>query len=157
MKYISEPDRKRLEKLFDDGAARVDEWPEHWINGADEGISYCYECAGKEVERLTKENPGDEYFIDGGWGTEGDSQAYCETCGHILDNSFTQCACRGEVDHFLEYGFDINSDVDRLSMSKVIMSAGWESHNGEDIGFYGALHKLCWKILEDMGKEGAKE
>jgi len=148
MKHISEIDRKKLEKLFNDGAARVGEKPEHWINGSDESISYCYGCAEKEIERLKKENQQEEYFIDGGWGHAGDSQAFCETCGATLNNDYTQTACEEEVSHFLENGFDIKSDMDCLSMSKVICSAGWGSCDGKDIQFYNDLHKLCRAILE---------
>ena len=83
---ISEPDRKRLEKIFNAGADRVDEKPEDYINGADVSKSYCCDCAEKEIERLQKENPEEEYFIDGGWGLTGDSQEFCETCGAVLDN-----------------------------------------------------------------------
>ena len=148
MNHISEPDRKKLEKLFNDGAAMVEEEPEHWINGSDEGISYCHECAEKEIERLEKENPEEEYFIDGGWGSSSDSQAFCETCGSVLNNDYTQTACKEEVSHFLENGFDIKSDLCCLSMSKVICSAGWGSCDGKDIEFYDDLHRLCRQILE---------
>lgn len=149
MNHISEPDRKKLEKIFNDRAAMVDEKPEHWISGSDEGISYCSECAEKEIERLKKENPEEEYFIDGGWGTDGDSQEFCETCGAVLNNDYTMTACKDEVRHFFENGFDIKSDMDCLSMSKVICSAGWE---GDDENFYNALHKLCRRILKGGDK-----
>ena len=150
-KYIPEQDQDRLEKFFNDGAKGVEEHPEHWISGGDGGISYCYECAIKEVERLSKENPDEYYSVDGGWGNcNGDSQAFCEDCGRLLDNDFTQYACETEVDHFIEYGFDIESGDDCLAMSKVISSAGWRpiTKSDPDIEFYGKLHRLCRKILK---------
>ena len=40
--YISVSNREKLEVLFDAGEAKVPSEPEHWINGADEGLSYCF-------------------------------------------------------------------------------------------------------------------
>jgi len=148
--YISEQDQGRLEKLFNDCAEGIEEHPEHWIAGCDGGLSYCYECAAKEVARLSKENPDEEYSIDGGWGDcDGDSQAFCEDCGKLLNNDFTQYACETEVEHFLEHGFDIDNGYDCLSMSKVISSSGWQPYSpGDEVEFYDNLHRLCRRILE---------
>ena len=109
--YINETDREKLEKFFDEGADRVPSEPEYWIHGADEGLSYCLECCKKEVKRLSKENPKEEYSVDGGWDTEGDYTPFCEGCGMLLENTLTDCGCRDEVEHFLLYGFDIKSDT----------------------------------------------
>ena len=151
IKYISEQDQDWLEVVFNRGADCVEEHPEHWIYGGDGGLSYCLECCGKEVKRLSKEHPENEYSVDGGWGhAAGDSQAFCEDCGKLLDNDFTQYACETEVEHFLEYGFDYECGDDCLSMSKVISSAGWASYSNSNPEFYANLHRLGQRILEDL-------
>lgn len=158
--YIDETDREKLEKFFDEGAARVSSEPEYWIYGADEGLSYCLECCEKEVRRLSKENPKEEYFVDGGWGTEGDSTPYCKDCGKLLENTLTACGCGDEVEHFLLYGFDVKSDDDRRAMSGVIDACQWEPFPGQryrdeyakksTLDYFDDLHKLCRKILNDI-------
>jgi len=152
--YISEQDREWLEKVFSVGAECVEEFPEHWIAGGDDsGLSYCFVCAEKEVARLSKKYQTEEFVVDGGWGDYiGDSQAFCEDCGKLLDNDFTQYACEMEVDHFLEDGFDFECGDDCLSMSKVISSAGWEPISHNDLNFYNNLHELCNRILADINK-----
>jgi len=149
-KYITEPEREWLEKIFSDGSECVEEFPEHWVYGGDGGISYCLECCEKEADKLSKKHPDEEFSVDGGCGTSGDSQAFCESCGKLLNNDFTQYACETEVDHFLEHGFDFACGDDCLSMSKVISSAGWEPYpHDANLGFYNSLHRLCRKILEE--------
>jgi hypothetical protein len=163
--YSPEANREKLEKFFDEGASHVPSEPEHWIHGADEGLSYCFECCEKEVERLSKENPKEEYYVDGGWDTEGDCTPYCEGCGKLLENALLDSGCRDEVEHFLLYDFDIKSDSDRRAMSEVISSRGWEPFTGQcykdehdkksDLDYFDDLHKLC-KIILGMIRRAEK-
>lgn len=158
--YIDETDREKLEKFFDEGANRVPSEPEYWIHGADEGLSYCLECCEKEVKRLSKENPKEEYSVDGGWGTEGDSTPFCEVCGKLLENALLDSGCRDEVEHFLLHGFDVKSDDDCRAMSEVIISCQWEPFLDQrykdeydkksTLDYFDDLHKLCRKILNDL-------
>lgn len=68
MNYITEKDQERLESLFAAGAEGLEIDNEYWICGDDSGHSYCYECCEKAVEKLKKENTGDnEYYADSGW------------------------------------------------------------------------------------------
>jgi hypothetical protein len=155
----SEKDREKLYKLFTEGSANIKIKPEYWAHGGDEGFSYCYECCEKEVIRLQKLDPEnkDDYCVDGGWGTEGDSIAYCETCGHLLENSLTDCGAEDEVRHFLGYGFDPKSENDCHSMGLVIDARGWEPwkdriyrdevEKKNDLEYYEKLNQLCIKIL----------
>ena len=69
----------RLQDLISPCAARYNVVPEHWIYGWDEGLSFCRECAEKKVAELLAVEPDEDYMLDGGWGSEGDSQAFCET------------------------------------------------------------------------------
>lgn len=78
-----------LQKLISPCADRYDVVPEHWIHEWDEGFSFCLECAEKKVAELLAAEPDEDYLVDGGWGSEGDSEAFCETCTRALDNAFT--------------------------------------------------------------------
>ncbi len=162
MKRLSEEEKKWLEKILLDGAECVDEYPEHWVNGADDSESYCYECCGKEVERLEKKYPEEDFFIDGGWGIDGDYTPICKDCEKQLINDFTNSACKEEVEHFLDCGFDIECGADCLSVLKIISSAGWEHRTSDKKDFlynyclpavfYEDLHKLCRQILIDVNE-----
>jgi hypothetical protein len=101
-----------LQKLISPCAEKYDVVPEHWIHGWDEGLSFCFECAEKKVAELLAAEPGEGYMVDGGWGSEGDSEAFCETCTRALDNSFTDYAAATVLDYFDEDGFDIESPSD---------------------------------------------
>jgi len=158
--YIPEFDRGKLETLFNAGASRVPSEPEHWIHNADEGLSYCYECCEKEVKRLLKENPKGEYCVDGGWGTDGDSTPFCEICHKLLENTLTDYGCEAEVEHFMDNGFDPNSDDDCRAMSEVIGGRGWEPlqdliyrdkyEEKSALQYFTDLHKLCKSILMQL-------
>ncbi len=146
---ITKTERMRLGKIFSAGAVRVPEKCEYWIGGHDAGESYCFDCAEKKVAELFKKNPNGEYEVDGGWGTEGDYTPSCETCGHRLDNSLTQCGCEEEVRHFLCFGFSPNCDHDCCDMDKVLGSAGWDIYFEKDKQYFDDFYKLCRIILGD--------
>jgi len=78
----------------------------HWIGARnadpEAGESYCYECGHEEVNRLNAEHPDHEYFLDGGWSIESDSQEFCETCGKYLHTSLTSYAVAQELNHWCE-------------------------------------------------------
>ncbi len=160
MKTISKKDQKKLETLFNAGASKIPSEPEHWINGADAGLSYCFDCCEKEVERLLKENPDGDYSVDGGWDIEGYYTPYCETCGKLLENTLTDCGCEEEVEYFLMNGFDPKSNYDCRAMSEVISARGWEFWPGriyrvpyeekQDLAYFESLHKLCTEILKNI-------
>lgn len=114
-------------RLLSPVAERYEVKPEHWIHDWDESLSFCFECAEKKVAELLASEPGEDYLIDGGWRTEGDSQAFCETCQCPLDNSYTGYACEQELDHFEEHGFDPASPDDCHAVLEVLMSEGTPS------------------------------
>lgn len=102
--------------------------PMHWIRGSDQGISWCSPCANKEIRRLKKEHPGKEFYLDGGWATEDDSQQFCEGCSRELDNTYTDYAIESELDHFEENG--IGGPADEHSMYAILAApAGPEHHS----------------------------
>ena len=155
--YISVSNREKLEVLFDAGEAKISSEPEHWISGPDGGASYCLECCEKEIEKLSRENPGEDYCVDGGWCIEGDFTPFCEICQKLLVNTLTDYGCESEVEHFLEQGFDAESNDDCRAMSEVISSRGWEPicqnykndmEKKEDLNYFEDLHKLCKTILD---------
>jgi hypothetical protein len=133
----------QLQHLIAPCAGKYDVVPEHWIHGWDEGLSFCFECAEKKVAELLAEEPDGDYLVDGGRGSEGDSQAFCETCGRALDNSFTEYAVEQEMDHFEEYGFDINSPDDCHAVLECTYALG---AGNEEI--HQRLEKLAVAILE---------
>lgn len=118
--------------------------PEHWIHGWDEGLSFCYECAEKKVAELLKEEPKADYLVDGGWGSEGDSQAFCETCHTALANSFTTFAAEQDLDHFEAVGFNIKSPDDCYALTQVIYAIGCA-----DEKLNHRIEALCKKILDE--------
>jgi hypothetical protein len=114
----------RLQTLIAPNAAKYETVTEHWIHGWDEGLSFCRECAEKKIVELLAAEPDAEYMLGGGWVTEGDSQAFCETCQRALENSFTDYGAETEIDHFEEYDFDFNSPEDCYAMERVIYALG---------------------------------
>ena len=146
---ITKTERMRLEEIFLAGAMLITEEDEHWINGYDEGLSFCYPCAQKKVDELRKSDPDGEYCVDGGGGTDGDGTPYCETCGQRLDNTLTEWGCTEEVRHFLMYDFDPFSPYACDDMHKVIQSGGWEPIDGENESYFSDLYKLCRIILNE--------
>lgn len=142
--------REMVEKRLRPVAKKFKKKPLHWVhNGPDEAISYCERCAGKAIKILEKENPAEEYMLDGGWGSDADSQEFCDTCGTPLDCSFTEYACEEELRHFGEYGFDVRcpSDCDSfLEMSQTLPSYDPEESNP----LYLHLHLLTKQIAQKL-------
>lgn len=157
---LSEAEIERLKAIIKPGAARVKTYPEHWINGSDESLSYCHACAEMEVSRLRKEEPDGEYRVAGGYGTEGDSTPFCENCGKRLENTLTDYGCEEEVSHFLRYGFTPLCDDDCYSLDQCVMSRGWVCHENPDFDrhlrqyeiedrreYFADFTRLCRMIL----------
>lgn len=162
MNYLTEKEQSEVDEIFTLGAT-VDLDDEYWIHGSDEGMSFCLDCARKKVAELLAKEPDGDYCVAGGYGIEGDSTPFCETCQKMLSNSFTQCACECELDHFEESGFDPSSSMDCYSMERVIGSSGWGplifEHDPEwrrkDLAeYYERLHALGRKILASREPKG---
>ena len=67
----------------------------HWLGGdADQGPSYCHECAQKQVDS------GNGEFVDGGWPQDSDGSCHCEDCGRLLDYTLTDYGVGDELSHF---------------------------------------------------------
>lgn len=115
---------------------------EFWINRNDEFKSYCAECGNKKLVELEKLHPENSYSLDGGYGVDGDSQPFCESCGIALSNSFTDYACECELNHFEENGFDVTSPGDCYSFRNILDSQGLNSKLSDRI------KKLAEKILK---------
>lgn len=155
--YISEADRERLEAHIRPRAYRVKTEPEHWIHGHDEGLSYCYTCAKSKVAELLSKEPNEDYCVDGGWGSEGDSLETCEICHVRLDNILTNYGCEAELDHFAAHGFNPMSDGDCYSLERMFSSRGWKPYLHEymrdyerqdTLEYHRDFQRLCRAILE---------
>lgn len=136
----------RLQALISPCAAKYDVVPEHWIHGWDEGLSFCFECAEKKVAELLSAEPGEDYMIDGGWGSEGDSEAFCEMCERALDNSFTDYAAATALDYFEQDGFDLNDPGDCHALLECTYALG---SGNEDL--QQRLQRLAASVLEKSG------
>lgn len=77
-------------------AADLDVPYPHWLGGqdADQGPSYCWECATKAV------SDGRCAFVDGGWPQDSDGCCLCEDCGKLLDYTLTDYGLGEELSHF---------------------------------------------------------
>lgn len=147
---------ERLDAIF--SARTVEAKDAYWIDGADSGEDYCYDCAKKEVEKLRQKDPenSEEYCIAGGYRTEHDGTPFCTTCSCRLDGNLTDYGASSEVDHFLECGFDPDSADDCFSMNEVVSTIGWTLHDWRyvrdyervrDRQRYAALYRLARRIL----------
>ena len=149
---INEKDKKKLIDFFEAQSADLESQPEYWINGADEGLSYCLECCEEKVKQLQQEQPDQEFFVDGGsYSAEGESVASCMQCGKILENSLTNDGCEEEIDYFLEEGFDIESEIDCYTMTLIIESQGWEPIERTFISRYSSEEQIESEVK--AGKE----
>lgn len=126
------------------GAASYTTVPEHWISGDDESLSYCRPCGENKVAALRAERPTEEFQLDGGWGIDGDSQAFCESCNCALENTFTNCACEEELDHFEREGFDVRNPGDCYVLDRLLMAVPWDGAEHSP-----ALRRLAYHALWD--------
>lgn len=97
----------------------------YWITGRgyDQSLSYCYNCARKEVEALNQEigKGYEEYIVDGGWGVEDEHPCFCEKCGKPL--LFDFC---GNVDLELP-NLDLRYESDLYILNQIL------SQDDEDV------------------------
>lgn len=112
----------RAERIVAPIADVVELLPQHWIHGWEESLSFCRNCAEKKIAELKASEPEEEYLLDGGWRTEEDSQRFCETCGEPLDCSFTDYACKEEIRHYKQYGFDLNDELACVSACNIFLA-----------------------------------
>lgn len=134
------------EKLLAPVSAKYTTKPEHWIHDWDEGLSFCRECAEKKITELLAEEPDADYVLDGGWGSEGDSQAFCETCQCALGNSFTTYACENELAYLEEHGIDVNDPGDCHSFCEIVMAEGCESSE-----LFSRIEAIARQAIEKLG------
>lgn len=98
--------------------------PEYWIRGYDEGFSYCRPCAETKIDELRRFDPTTDYCLDGGWPTESDGLAFCESCHCPLDVLFTEYAVDSELQYFSRYGFRRDSVEDWYSLRCIVDAVG---------------------------------
>lgn len=138
-------------------AKKCREVDEHWVHGWDEGLSFCHDCCVAKVAELKGKNPKGEYEVDGGWGSEGDSTPFCETCHCRLSNTLTDYGAAEEFSHFLHHGCDLRSADDCLSFYNALESQLWTvpPHDVYTDDFKHArrvervelMPRACWRLL----------
>jgi hypothetical protein len=140
--------------------------PEHWVHGHYEAESFCLECCEKKVEALLMKKPGADYCVDGGWGIEGDSIPFCETCNALLENSLTDYGSLEELGYFHRDGCSLKSPLGCYSLSKAIEAQLWvpylehkvEHERQKRISNAEFLHRVCWRVLwESINGPGSWE
>jgi len=153
---LSRRAKKWLGKRINEQAEKVEQKVEHLVCDIDGEVrSYCYKCAQKEVERLSKKYPNKEFYIDGGWGHDNDYQVFCERCDAVLDNSYTETACDEDFNFFSKTSttWDWDDVYDCMSVSKILDALeGWLPYKPqetkiEDWDEYLRLHFLGQKLL----------
>ena len=116
-------------RKFIDAAPEIPVEPSYWINGASDGELYCYDHAVAECDRLTSEEPEQDFEVDGGVDMEDDSQGFCAICGITLGTCFSYDACESELEHFEKYGFDLSSRSDLYSAEQILSAQGTNIDN----------------------------
>ena len=116
--------------------------PEHWIDDYDGGLSYCRDCALTKIAELQSEHSGTDYELDGGWRTEGDSLAFCESCNCPLDNGLTDYGVQQELEHFEAEGFKVDSAADWRSLDELVEAAIYD-----ESPYHERMSALCAAVM----------
>ena len=124
--------------------------PHYWLRN-DAGRSFCRKCGEKKVRQINKDCREKNENLDGGWDTEEDGPAFCDTCGVILDCTYTDHAVRDEIDHFSEYGITSPADAHSLETAlhvhgnpRLTKSCGTFHYRPE---LTGTVAKICFRHL----------
>ena len=119
----------------------------YWITGRgyDQSLSYCYNCARKEVEALNQEigKGYEKYIIDGGWGVEDEHSCFCEKCGKSL--LFYFC---GNVDLELP-NLDLRYESDLYILNQILSQ---DDEDAEKVIRYFAREAFASLIDKVSGK-----
>lgn len=69
-----------------------------WLGGddTDQGMSYCRDCAQKEVDARRAE------FVDGGWPQDSDGPVFCEACRTLLQHDLTEYGIAQQLEGMLQ-------------------------------------------------------
>lgn len=138
LKVICEKASKKYEKKSDNI---------YWITGRgyDQSLSYCHNCARKEVEALNQEigKGYEKYIVDGGWGVEDEHPCFCEKCGKPL--LFDFC---GNVDFELP-NLDLRHESDLYILNQILSQ---DDEDAEKVIRYFAREAFALLIDKVSGK-----
>ena len=119
----------------------------YWITGRgyDQSLSYCHNCARKEVEALNQEigKGYEKYIVDGGWGVEDEHPCFCEKCGKPL--LFDFC---GNVDFELP-NLDLRHESDLYILNQILSQ---DDEDAEKVIRYFAREAFALLIDKVSGK-----
>lgn len=137
-------DERVASAAVDHCARRFRTVPEYWISGDDESTPYCRGCAEKEIRRLRREHPGEDYQLDGGWRMESDSSPYCGSCERPLDYLLTEYGCEAELEHFRDHPFDVEDPSSCYALQVMLSSGLWDG-----VGMPASLRRLARRAVWD--------
>lgn len=123
----------------------------YWITGRgyDQSLSYCHNCARKEVEALNQEigKGYEKYIVDGGWGVEDEHPCFCEKCGKPL--LFDFC---GNVDLELP-NLDLRHESDLYILNQILSQV---DEDAEKVIWYFA-HEAFSLLIDKVSGKGTWE
>ncbi|MBF1600713.1 MAG: hypothetical protein HXO29_00530 [Prevotella sp.] len=123
----------------------------YWITGRgyDQSLSYCHNCARKEVEALNQEigKGYEKYIVDGGWGVEDEHPCFCEKCGKPL--LFDFC---GNVDLELP-NLDLRHESDLYILNQILSQV---DEDAEKVIRYFA-HEAFSLLIDKVSGKGTWE
>lgn len=143
---LSDLEKDRLEKYLYFKSRNIHLEREYWLSGSDdEGVSYCYDCAVKEIKKINDPDitlgGGYDVFIN-------DSGPYCDTCDQILETLLTECGINDDIDHYSECELNPYSEYDCLSFLTMVESADWRQESFKEMQGWGRLLELCRDVLD---------
>lgn len=74
----------------------------YWIDGDDDGLEYCRNCAIREIRKRRKKGLRG-LSLGGGYRTDHDHSISCHSCGVTLDGNLTEYGLSSEMAHFASH------------------------------------------------------
>lgn len=147
-------DIESLKQLLRDTAAAlepvsstIDAPYPYWINGDDEGTSWCRPCGEEQIARLKAEQPDGEFDLAGGYEQQAeDSCCHCEGCGRLLDYRLTDTGVDQEISHFSQHVAETASADDVFHVVRLLEGA----ENSDDPAILDAAARIGITIAKSV-------